>query len=473
MSISTALNSALSGLSASSRQTDVISGNLANALTPGYAPRSLGLEARGTRGGVAITGITRDVDPVLLGDRRLADSALANAQTRAGFAASVERTLGLPGEGDSLVDRIAAVEAAIVAASARPEDDIRLGAVLRDLTSLGAALNTASGQIETLRSRSDADISEAVERLNTGLAQTAEINTRIVAARSAGHETASLEDQRQRVIDGVAELVPLRQLERSRGAVALVSTGGALLLDGRAARIEFEPTPLVTAHMTLQNGLVSGLEIGGQPVHTGEGGPLEGGRLAALFHNRDGFGVDAQRGLDALARDLVDRVQALTPPPSPALLTDAGARFDPADTEGLAGRLAINPAVDPENTGAIFRLRTGPDATSPGPPAAAPFLAALGAAISALSTPVSGGARRNLSGQAADLSSRIAQTRLAAEDTVSFASGQAGELRELELRGGVDSDAELQRLLLVEQAFSANARMIQTIDDMMQTILRI
>lgn len=473
MSISAALNSALSGLSASSRQTDVISSNLANALTPGYAPRELGLEAQGGRGGVTVTGITRHVDPVLLGDRRLADSALAGAQTRAGFAASVERVLGLPGEGDSLADRITAVEAAIAGATARPEDDIRLATVLRDLTALGGALNTASSQIETLRSRADSDIATAVEQLNTGLGRVAELNTRIVAARASGQDVASIEDQRQQVIDGIADLVPLRQLERPRGAVALVSTGGALLLDGRAARIGFEATPLVAAHMTLDNGLVSGLEIDGQAVQTGAGGPLDGGRLAALFDNRDGLGQAAQRGLDALARDVIERVEALTPPPSPALFTDAGARLDPAGEAGLAGRLAINPAIDPAQGGALFRLRSGPDATAPGTPAAAPFLAALGAALSTLSASAPGEARRDLSGRAADLSSRIAQGRLAAESAVSFASGQAGELRELELRGGVDSDAELQRLLLVEQAFSANARMIQTLDDMMQTLLRI
>ena len=468
MSISAALNSALSGLTASSRQTDVISGNLANALTPGYAPREIGLQSRSTTGGVSVTGITREVDSALLGDRRLADSALGAAQTRAGFAASVERALGLPGDGDSLADRITAVESAITAASARPEDDIRLSAVLRDLTALGTALNTASGQIETLRSRADADISQAVGRLNSGLAQVEEINTRIVAARSAGRETAGLEDRRQQVIDGIAELVPLRQLERSRGAVALVSTGGALLLDGRAAEIRFEPAPLVAAHMTLENGLLSGLEIGGRPVPTSAGGPLDGGRLGALFDNRDGLGIEAQRGLDALARDLIDRAETLTPPPSPALFTDAGARFDPADEAGLAGRLAINPAVDPERGGALFRLRTGPDGAAPGAPASAPFLSALGAAISA-----PGASQPDLPGQAAELSSRIAQARLSAESAVSFASGQAGELTEMELRGGVDSDAELQRLLVVEQAFSANARMIQTLDDMMQTLLRI
>ncbi|HAW45857.1 MAG TPA: flagellar hook-associated protein FlgK [Roseovarius sp.] len=473
MSISAAFNSALSGLNASSRLTDVISGNLANALTPGYARRALGLQAQGTRGGVEVTGVTRHVDPVLLGDRRLADSALADAQTRADFAASIERALGLPGEGGSIADRLAAFEAAIVSASSRPEDDTRLGAVLNEATALGAALNGAARQVETLRSRADADISDTVERLNTGLARVAEINTQIVVARSSGHDTASLEDRRQQAIDSISELVPIRQLERSRGEIALVSTGGALLLDGRPAQIGFEATPLVAAHMTVQNGLLSGLEIGGYPVPTGTDGPLAGGRLAALIDNRDALGLDAQRGLDALARDLVERVESLTPPPSPGVFTDAGARFDPATEAGLAGRIAVNPAVDPERGGALFRLRVGPDAASPGTPADAPYLAALGNVLSARQAPAPGEVQRDLSGHAAQLSSRVAQARLTAENTTSFASGQAGELRELELRGGVDSDAELQRLLLVEQAFSANARMIQTLDDMMQTLLRI
>ncbi|MFB9149157.1 flagellar hook-associated protein FlgK [Roseovarius ramblicola] len=473
MSISAAFNSALSGLTANSRLTEVISGNLANALTPGHAPRTLELEARGTGGGVAVTGVTRHVDPVVLADRRLADSALADAQTRAGFAASLERALGLPGDGGGLADRLAAFEAAVATASSRPEDDARLNAVLREATTFATALNDAAEQIETLRSRADTDIAGAVERLNTSLAQVAEINTRIVSARAAGHETAALEDRRQQAIDGIAELVPVRQLERGRGAVALVSTGGALLLDGRPAQIGFEATPLVAANMTVENGLVSGLEIGGRPAPTGAGGPLAGGRLGALFDNRDGIGPEAQRGLDALARDLAERVESLTPPPSPGLFTDAGARFAPADETGLAGRLAVNPAVDPAQGGTLFRLRTGPDAAAPGPPAVAPYLAAIGNALAARQAPEPGAPQGNLSDHVAQISSRIAQERLAAERAVSFASGQAGELRELELRGGVDSDAELQRLLVVEQAFSANARMIRTLDEMMQTLLRI
>ena len=43
MNMSTALNNALGGLTAASRGAAVVSGNIANALTPGYARRSLEL----------------------------------------------------------------------------------------------------------------------------------------------------------------------------------------------------------------------------------------------------------------------------------------------------------------------------------------------------------------------------------------------------------------------------------------------
>jgi flagellar hook-associated protein 1 FlgK len=41
------------------------------------------------------------------------------------------------------------------------------------------------------------------------------------------------------------------------------------------------------------------------------------------------------------------------------------------------------------------------------------------------------------------------------------------------LAEGVDSDAELQRLILVEQTYAANAKMIEVLDDLMQLITRI
>lgn len=463
MSLSSALGSALTGLVANARRTDVIAGNLANMLTPGHAPRELGVEAR-VDGGVRVTGITRRLDPVLLGDRRLADSAAAGAEARAVFASALERAIPAVDTPGSLSDRLGRFEAALVTATARPEDDLRLAAVLREADSLAVALNTASAGIDSLRSRADTEIAQAVDSLNTGLQRVEQINARIVAAQVTGQETATLEDLRQSEIDALATLVPLRQLDRANGAVALVTTGGALLLDGRAALVEFDASRLVTPEMSLEGGQLSGLRLDGRDIAASDKGPLAGARLSALFDNRDRLGPEAQSALDAVARDLIERVEALTQQPASGLFTDGGARLDPGMTTGLAGRIAVTPLVDPEQGGALFRLRDGPDAATPAAPAQAPYLTAL---IVALAGPPP------LAGDMAQLESGMAQTRLATEEELSFTSGRSGSLRLIELEGGVDSDAEMQRLLLVEQAFAANARMIQTIDDMMQTLLRI
>lgn len=463
MSLSSALGNALSGLTANSRLTDVISGNLANALTPGHAPRTLGLQAR-QGGGVAVTGITRGLDPVLLGDRRLADSAALAAETRAALAAALERALPSADIPGSLTDRLGRLEAALATASARPEDELRLDTVLQEAGSLLGALNAASEEIASLRSRADAEIAGAVDQLNAGLAEVGRLNARILAARSSGQETAALEDLRQQEIDALSGLVPLRQLDRANGVVALVTTGGALLLDGRAAQVGFEPSPVVTAQMSLAAGDLSGLRLDGRALQGDGVGALGGGRLGALFDNRDRIAPEIEAALDTLARSLVERVETLTPPPAAGLFTDAGARLDPAAVTGLAGRIALNAAVDPARGGALFRLRDGPDAASAAPAGSAPYLAGLAQALAGPGP---------LAGDVAALESRTARTRLGAERETSLAAAQAAELRSLELEGGVDSDAELQRLLLVEQAFSANARMIQTIDEMMQTLLRI
>ena len=46
-------------------------------------------------------------------------------------------------------------------------------------------------------------------------------------------------------------------------------------------------------------------------------------------------------------------------------------------------------------------------------------------------------------------------------------------LHNAELRGGVDTDQEMQNLLMIEQAYSANAKVIQNVDDMIKTLLSI
>ena len=46
-------------------------------------------------------------------------------------------------------------------------------------------------------------------------------------------------------------------------------------------------------------------------------------------------------------------------------------------------------------------------------------------------------------------------------------------LKEMELSRGVDTDAQMQRLLEIENAYAANARLLQTLDDMIDRLLRL
>jgi flagellar hook-associated protein 1 FlgK len=482
MSLSQSLNNALSGLTAASRLAEVVSANLANALTEGYGRRQVALSAdsaAGRGGGVRVDGLLRQVDRVVLGERRLADAVLARTDLGLSMAKRVESIVGPAAGEDTLAARLNRLESALIGAAGDPSSDTRLGQLLARLTEVARGLNAAAAGVQDLRLSAERRIAADVEVLNTSLARVEALNRDISRSLAAGGDAAALMDERQKVIDRIAGIVPVRELDRPRGAVALVTTGGQMLIDGTARRIGFEARHTITADMTHGNGLLAGLTLDGDPLDPADPvGPLGGGSLGAAFAQRDGALVAAQAGLDALAADLLRRfgaagVDPTLPPGAAGLFTDAGGPLDPADTIGLAGRIAVNAAVDPGQGGALWRLRDGLGAVAPGPVGAADqidrWLAALGAA-EPLGTggPVGSAARH-----AADLMSRLTADRLESETERGFAASRQATLREAELAGGVDSDQELQMLLRIEQAYAANARVMQVLQDMIDRLMEI
>ena len=96
--------------------------------------------------------------------------------------------------------------------------------------------------------------------------------------------------------------------------------------------------------------------------------------------------------------------------------------------------------------------------------------------LSALNGPrvlATGGQAASAATLAASLSADIGARRLAAEEEESFATARWSTLREAELGQGVDSDREMQMLLQIEKAYAANARVISTVDAMLQRLLEI
>lgn len=483
MSISSALSNAFAGLTAAARGAEVVSQNLANVQTEGYGRRELELSTRhlgGAGGGVRIEGVTRNVDSALIGSRRLADAAAARDRGIASFLSRVEAAVGAPGEPGSLGSRVAGFEAALVAAAARPDTAPRLEAVVEAARSLIGVFAAITRTIQEERMAADAAVAAEVSRLEGALARIAELNHDIRVERSSGRDPSGLMDERQKLIDLVSAIVPVREVAREGGQVALFTTGGAVLLDGPPAEIGFRPTPTITADMTLASGALAGLTFRGMPATAGlSSGLLGGGTLGALLTIRDELAPAAQARLDALARDLVERFEAADatlPPGAPGLFTDQGAAFSAMDEVGLAGRLTLNPAADPSAGGALWRLRDGLGAAAPGPVGEAAGLHDLLGALNALRVPASGGfagGARTLQGLAGEMLSAIGVARQSAEGELAHSAARQEALVAAELASGVDSDQELQRLLLIEKAYAANARVISVAEAMLDRLMEI
>jgi flagellar hook-associated protein 1 FlgK len=271
-------------------------------------------------------------------------------------------------------------------------------------------------------------------------------------------------------------------VSRDHGAIALYTTGGDIMLDGSAVEIGFEPANVVTPYMSVDDGSLSGLTLNVFAINTSSAsGRLHGGTLGAMFEIRDELAPRAQAQIDALARNLVERFESPSVDPTltigePGLFTDAGAALDPNLEIGLASRLTLNALVDPTQGAETWRLRDGLHATAPGLAGDATLLNALSDALTQPRLPSSGNfgtATLTAAGMTSGLASQLSSNRLREEQQLSFASAQFYDLTELELANGVDTDVELQNLMIIEQAYAANARVIETVDQMFDALIRI
>lgn len=488
MSIANAFSAASSGLSASSRMAEVIASNVSNALSEDYARRSVTLTSQqiGNTGvGVRVSGIEREVNSALLQGLRAGVSSEGYHKSLAEFHTTLEKAIGNATDGDSLTSRITALEGSVISAAAQPSSEARLTGVLNAARHLTGTLQKVSKTIQDERQSAEDKIATHVAQINESLTRVAQLNVQISKVSATGGDIAALEDSRQKTINNISEIIPIKEQPGSLpNQVSLRTAHGIVLLDGtRPFSLQFTRTAHVTPTMRAGAGGLSGLSINGHPLSTEpNGGSVGQGALTALFEIRDGASVQAQTKIDALARNLVERFSSPTLDPSlaggttPGLFTDNSAVFVAANEAGLASRISVSSSVDPDATGgALWRLREGIGRTTATAPSDSKLLTAMAGALSSLRTASSGGfsGAGSVSDFASEFLSGVSVNRLEQDNHISFVSAQTQALRTEFLNGGVNTDSEMQDLLNVEQAYAANAKVIQALDQMLQSILEI
>ncbi|MHA6345244.1 flagellar hook-associated protein FlgK [Roseivivax sp. CAU 1761] len=464
MSITSAFNASRSGLSAAAARAGLTSTNIANSGRASYVRRDMTMVGSSDNQGVTITAIKRDVDASLQARQRQAAALAGFEQGRAEGLALYTRTLGEPGDGSTLPDRVSKLQTSFDLLSSEPADTNAQKAVVRAGEALARSLNESARALTAARADAYEVIGSEISEANTLLGEIERLNERLDGSETGAAATAGLQDERDAALDRLSEIVDIEV--RARGArVDVYAGGGAPLIEGREiAPLSYDPG----------SGVLTAGAVDVTPGRPGGRG-FAAGSLGAALTLHDATLPEMGRQLDALASRLVlafEDADASRSPGAPGFFTDAGAAFSAPD--GLAGRIAVNIAVRPEAGGQIRRVRDGME----GVPGNVAETGQILAFVAALETPQSFdpqaglGTDMSLGEYAATLvgeqAGATARAKAAAEAETATLSAIAVQRSETE---GVNVDDELQKLLQIEQSYAANSQVITALTRMMDSLL--
>lgn len=498
MSIQAALSSALSSLAAEQRQSAILANNIANANTPGYVRRELPRSERLVAGsgiGVSTGATTRAADTALAAASRAADASEAYALRMQTSLEAYNSAIGQPADARSLSSRLGAFREAMTTLSSAPDNAVAQSQALAAAQDLVGTLHDLDGAVSEARSNADLDIAKDVDAVNTALDSLAEVDRQMAQASARGASTAEYEDRRDTLLADLGAKLPVRVYDNGPGQLVLMTEGGTTIYDSTTVhRLSFTQSPAIPAEARYPAQL-SGITVEGQALRLSDSGSI-----AASLKLRDETLPQFSDMLDQVAGRLVDAFQEAdptlggtpggTPPREFGLFTRDGlAGWDPGDPDavppragsavlGLAREIAINPKADPEQGGGeLWRLRTGMGAAGEGLATDnSVILGALDAIDADRAYTKSSGlpGTMTLSEAAAQSVGLMQGARATWTDRAETRSSLALEARQdLTNKTAVNVDEELQRLLLVQQTYSASVQVIKAVGSMLDELTQI
>ncbi|MGB9041514.1 MAG: flagellar hook-associated protein FlgK, partial [Pseudolabrys sp.] len=331
MSLTQALNSALSGLQVTQANIAMVAANVANADTPGYTRKIVNQIATGanTSIGVRVSDIQREIDLYVQRQLRIENAGASYADTRADMYSQLQNLYGQPGSNTSLESVYNNFTSALQALSTSPDDPGARSAVISSAQLLTQQLNQMSGNVQALRSNAELGIADAVNKANDAMSQIAALNQQIAASTPGDSATATLMDQRDSYIDQLSKLMDINVVQGDRGQVGIFTNSGIQLVGAQAGQLSFDAVGTITpASQWSANpsqrgvGTITLIPPDGAPVDLIQDHAIRSGTIAAYLQMRDQDLVQAQNQLDALAAGMAsalsDKTTAGTPvSPSP------------------------------------------------------------------------------------------------------------------------------------------------------------
>ena len=328
MGLTQALATATSGIQATQAGLSVVAGNVANAQTAGYIAKSVSLNetiAGDGGNGVSVGSINRLLNTFVQQQLWTESAGGGYADLRANVYQQLQQVYGQPGSDSTFDSTFNNLTSAVQALSASPSSTAAQAQAVGAAQAMAQQLNSATQNIQSLRTQADQGIAGDVQQANNALQQIAKINLQLSTAGIDNSTTVTLEDQRDQYTSQLANLMDIRVSQGSNNQIIVTTSGGTQLVgQAGASQLNFTASGTINAtQLWNADPSKSGLSTitltspSGTTSDLVADGGIQSGEIAGYLSMRDDVLPQAQNQLDALAAQmsstLSDTTTAATP----------------------------------------------------------------------------------------------------------------------------------------------------------------
>jgi flagellar hook-associated protein 1 FlgK len=304
VSINSILSSAMSALQANTAALRVVSNNVSNINTQGYARRTVQFQTTGAGGqltGVSASDVRRVVDQFLQAETLSANAASSRYGTQNDIYTQLNGMLGQPGDGTSLGSQLDNVFSALSSASSAPTSSANQQGVLSALRNLASTISTTSNNLSSLQAQVDQQVSSSISTVNSTIQSIYNLNQQIQTATLAGDDASGLLDQRDEAVQNLSALIGVKTSTQSNGQMTVMTEDGTTLVGDTYAQLSYAGGGANGnySQIMMSNTSGTGQQIG-QPQELDS--HLGSGSLAGLVDMRDNQLPQLQQELGNFAR---------------------------------------------------------------------------------------------------------------------------------------------------------------------------
>jgi flagellar hook-associated protein 1 FlgK len=466
-------------------QIGITSQNIGNSSNQNYVQRNTQIVDTGSAAGVV--DVSRQVNGALQ-QELLSQSTSNGGNTYLNqIYQQLEQLTGSAAGTPDLTTSMQGLVSAFQSFQAQPESQSAATGVIQAAEGLVSSVQTIANGIETIAGQVQTQAESDVGSLNTDLTQISQLNAQIIAGKATGASTANLEDQRDTLVTQVATLVPLNVTEAANGGLRLATPDGVTLVDGtNAAQFAYTPYTLGTNGT---EGTDASITLAGQPsvsLNGSFGSGQIGSELKILRVDDAGAASSdpAVAPLEKVRRQLdsfVDQFYSSDSSTPTAFQSAYNTAASGSSTDLAANFFVVNgqgAGGNPQPAGSDrFGFTVNPALVD----GSATVKAASGSSIvnaltqNSSSSALSAGDISNFSGTISALAAAIttAQTQRASS-AQSSAQSSATSLSTVSTAysnsTGVSMDQQLSALIVLQNAYNANAKVISVTNAITQTL---